>query len=221
MTANRDMRVMLLAAGRGERLRPLTDRVPKPLLRVRGAALIEHHLHALARAGFHEVVINTGWLGEQIEAALGNGGDYGLSIGYSRETPGALDTGGGIRNALPLLGEAPFAVINADIHTDYDYARLRRSLPDDVDASLVLVPNPPSHPQGDFGLDQGRVTATPRYTFAGIGVYRPRPFTEYGADRFRLADMLRPMIAGGRVAGELHEGAWFDAGTHEVLEYLS
>lgn len=215
------MRAMILAAGRGERLRPLTDRVPKPLLRVRGAALIEHHLDALARAGFGEVVINTAWLGEQIEAALGNGGAYGVSIRYSREPPGALDTGGGIRHALPLLGDEPFAVINADIHTDYDYARLLRPLPDDAEASLVLVPNPSRHPQGDFGLDNGRVTATPRYTFSGIGVYRPGPFAEYGADRFGLAALLRPMIAAGRVAGELYEGTWFDAGTPEVLEYLS
>lgn len=215
------MRAMILAAGRGERLRPLTDRIPKPLLPVRGAPLIEHHLHALARAGFGEVVVNTAWLGEQIETALGNGGAYDLSIRYSRETLGALDTGGGIRNARPLLGDEPFAVINADIHTDYDYARLRRPLPDDADANLVLVPNPPRHPEGDFGLDDGRVTVTPRYTFAGIGVYRPRPFAEYSADRFGLAALLRPMIAAGRVAGELHEGQWFDAGTPEVLEYLS
>lgn len=220
---------MILAAGRGERLRPLTDRVPKPLLRVRGALLIEHHLHALARAGFTRAVINLAWLGDRIEAALGDGAAYGLEIRYSRETPGALDTGGGIRNALPLLGEGPFAVINADVHSDYDYARLRRPLPEHADARLVLVPNPPQHPEGDFGLDDGRVTMDVppqdrpqdrRYTFAGIGSYRPRPFAGYGADRFGLAALLRPAIAAGRVVGELHHGAWFDVGTPAVLEYL-
>lgn len=214
------MRAMILAAGRGERLRPLTDRTPKPLLRVRGAALIEHHLRALARAGFEQVVINTAWLAERIEAALGDGGDYGLAIRYSRETPGALDTGGGIRNALPLLGPEAFAVVNADLYSDYDYARLRRSLSDDADAHLVLVPNPPHHPQGDFDLDDGRVTARPRRTFAGIGIYRPRLFAGYGAERFGLADALRPAIAAGRVTGEWHDGVWFDVGTPEVLARL-
>lgn len=214
------MRAMILAAGRGERMRPLTDRLPKPLLRVRGMALIEHHLHALARAGFAEVVVNTGWLGDRIEAALGDGAAYGLTILYSRETAGALDTGGGIRNALPLLGDGAFAVINADIHTDYDYARLRRPPPGDADARLVLVPNPPHHPDGDFGLDGGRVTARARYTFAGIGTYRPGLFSGYEAERFGLAAALRPAIAAGRVAGEIHRGDWFDVGTPETLEYL-
>lgn len=214
------MRAMILAAGRGERLRPLTDRVPKPLLRVRGMALIEHHLHGLARAGFTEVVINTAWLGDRIEAALGDGAAYGLTVRYSRETPGALDTGGGIRNALPLLGDDPFAAINADVHTDYDFARLRRPLPDGIDARLVLVPNPPHHPEGDFGLDDGRVTATARYTFAGIGTYRPRLFADGDNERFGLAAVLRPAIVDGHVTGEIHRGAWFDVGTPDVLEYL-
>lgn len=214
------MRAMILAAGRGERLRPHTDDTPKPLLRVRGAALIEHHLRALARAGFREAVINTAWLGDRIETALGDGAGYGLAIRYSREAPGALDTGGGIRNALPLLGTAPFAVINADVYTDYDYARLHRPLPEDADARLVLVPNPPHNPRGDFGLEGGRVTAAARRTFAGIGVYRPRLFAAYGAERFGLATALRPAIAAGRVAGEFHDGVWFDVGTPEALAGL-
>lgn len=220
MSGTGGMRAMVLAAGRGERLRPLTDRTPKPLLRVRGAALVEHHLHALAAAGFAEVVVNTAWLGERIEAALGDGRAYGLRIRYSRETPGALDTGGGVRNALPLLGEGEFAVINADILTDFDYARLRRPLSADAEARLVLVPNPPHHPAGDFGLDGDRVTSTPRHTFAGIGVYRPRLFADYGCERFGLAAALRPAIAAGRVAGELYRGTWHDVGTPEALERL-
>lgn len=214
------MRAMILAAGRGERLRPLTDRTPKPLLRVRGAALIEHHLRALARAGFGEAVINTAWLGDRIEAALGDGAAYGLAIRYSREAPGALDTGGGVHNALPLLGKAPFAVVNADVYTDYDYARLRRPPPEDADARLVLVPNPPHNPRGDFGLEGGRVTAAACHTFAGIGVYRPSLFADHGAGRFGLAAALRPAIAAGRVAGELYRGTWCDVGTPEALACL-
>lgn len=218
--ATENMVVMILAAGRGRRLRPLTDDTPKPLLRVRGAALIEHHLRALARAGFYRAVVNTAWLGSQIEAALGDGSTYGLKIRYSRETPGALDTGGGIRRALPLLGEAPFAVINADVFTDFDFSELRRPLPEDADARLVLVPNPPHHPGGDFGLDEGRVTAERRYTFAGIGVYRPTLFGNCRRERFGTPEVLRPAIAAGRVRGQLFDGLWCDVGTPEVLARL-
>ena len=221
MTADTAMRAMVLAAGRGERLRPLTDRLPKPLVRVRGAALIEHHLRALADAGFEDVVINTAWLAERIEAALGDGAAHGVRIRYSRETPGALDTGGGIRNALPLLGQAPFAAINADILTDYDFARLRTPLPADADARLVLVPNPPHNPAGDFGLaDDGRVTPGPAHTFAGIGVYRPELLAAVPGTRFGLAAVRRPAIAAGRVMGEIHRGVWHDVGTPEALERL-
>ena len=170
------MKAMLLAAGRGERMRPLTDHTPKPLLRVGGQTLIGHHLDALARAGFRELVINHAHLGAQLVAALGDGSEYGVHIEYSPEPPGALETGGGIFNALPLLGTGPFAVINADIWTDFDFAVLPRK-PEGL-AHLVLVDNPVHHPQGDFALCNGHVSADgmPRLTFSGIGVYSPALF---------------------------------------------
>ena len=147
---------MVLAAGRGERMRPLTDEQPKPLLRVGGKRLIEYHLERLSAAGFREVVINTGWLGDKIEAALGTGGQFGLSITYSHERPEALETGGGIFNALPLLGSAPFLLVNGDVWTDIDFGALRRDPPEGSLAHLVLVPNPPQHARGDFLLENGR-----------------------------------------------------------------
>lgn len=215
------MKAMVLAAGRGERLRPLTDEVPKPLLRIGGRCLIEHQLRALAAAGFEAAVINVAYRGEQIVAALGDGTRYGLPIAYSREQPGALDTGGGIRRALPLLGDAPFAVINADIYTDYPLRRLRTALESaEADAHLILAPNPPHHPDGDFGLDDGRVArAGRRYTFAGIGVYRPALFDRQQT-RFPLAVVLDETIAAGRVQGELYRGRWFDVGTPAAFEQL-
>lgn len=179
------LRVMLLAAGRGERMRPLTDTCPKPLLRAGGRPLIEWHLLALARAGFAEVVINHAWLGECIEAALGDGRRWGLRIRYSPE-PEALETAGGIAHALPLLGPGPVAAIAADIRTDFDYRRLpalaQRMRADRLHAWCVLVPNPPHHPDGDFALRQERLhnDGQPRYTFSGIGVYDPCLFSGLG-----------------------------------------
>lgn len=207
---------MVLAAGRGERLRPLTDDLPKPLLTVGGSTLIEHHLVALSAAGFDEVVINHAHLGGLIEARLGCGERYGLRIRYSAEGV-ALETGGGIRRALPLLGDAPFLVINGDIWTDYPLARLQRI--DPVAAHLVLVANPPHHREGDFSLHDGRVGSGPtrRLTFAGIGVYHPQLFAGCEAECFPLAPLLRDAAARGLVSGECYAGEWVDVGTIERL----
>lgn len=212
------MRAMILAAGRGERLRPLTDRVPKPLVPVAGRPLIEHHLQALAAAGFEDVVINVAHLADAITEALGDGGRFGLALHYSHEPPGALDTGGGIKQALPMLGDAPFAVINGDVFTDYDFGALRTGLAPGSDAHLLLVPNPPHHPAGDFDLRRSRIaTDAPRYTFAGIGVYHPALFAGVDAVRFSLAAVLRPAIDAGRVGGAIHGGTWYDVGRPETL----
>jgi MurNAc alpha-1-phosphate uridylyltransferase len=212
---------MLLAAGRGERMRPLTDATPKALLRVAGRALIEHHIEALARAGVRELVINHAHLGAQLVAALGEGAAYGVHIEYSPEPPGALETGGGIFHALPLLGEAPFIVVNADIWTDFDFAALPRQ-PEGV-AHLVLVGNPAHHPQGDFMLDQGRVRddGPARLTYSGIGVYRPALFAGSTRGAFPLAPLLRRAMGAGHVSGERYAGAWFDIGTPARLAALN
>ncbi|RRQ22335.1 N-acetylmuramate alpha-1-phosphate uridylyltransferase MurU [Thiohalobacter thiocyanaticus] len=215
------MKAMILAAGRGERMRPLTDHTPKPLLPVAGRALIDYHLEALARAGLHEVVINHAHLGTQIEAAIGSGSRHGLRISYSPEPEGALETGGGILQALPKLGPEPFVVINGDIWTDYDYARLPQTL--EGLAHLVLVDNPPQHPDGDFHLhSDGRVheAGGERLTFSGIGVYHLELFTGCEPGRFPLAPLLRRAIAAGRVSGEHFAGRWFDIGTPQRLREL-
>ncbi len=215
------MVVMILAAGRGERMRPLTDTTPKPLLPVGGRPLIEWHLQALAEAGFRDVVINHAWLGAQIEQRLGNGERFGLRIRYSPEPAGALETAGGIVNALPLLGDGPFVVINGDIWTDYPLAQLPRSLGEDL-AHLVLVDNPPQHPQGDFVLQEGRVVADaePCLTFSGIGVYAPQLFAGLEPGVRPLAPLLRAAMGEQRVGGEHYRGRWFDIGTPERLAEL-
>lgn len=213
------MKAMILAAGRGERMRPLTDTTPKPLLKAGGRHLIEHHLESLAAAGFESVVINHAYLGEQIEKQLGDGRRYGLSIRYSAEGE-ALETGGGIFRALPLLGDAPFVVINGDVWTDYPYARLRDRQVER--AHLVLVDNPPQHPQGDFVLEQGRVHVGEgeRLTFSGIGVYHPSLFDGCEDGAFPLAPLLRSAMEKGEVSGEYYRGQWFDIGTPERLAQL-
>ena len=215
------MRAMILAAGRGERMRPLTDRTPKPLLLAGGKHLIQYHIERLAAAGIRELAINHAHLGGQIEETLGDGSRFGISIRYSAEGEGqALETGGGIFKALPLLGPDPFVVVNADIWTDCPFADLDLGA-DDL-AHLVLVENPPHHPQGDFVLDGQRIRAEglPRYTFSGIGVYRPELFASCAPGAFPLAPLLRRAMAEDRVSGRLHRGRWYDIGTPQRLGEL-
>jgi MurNAc alpha-1-phosphate uridylyltransferase len=214
-------RAIVLAAGRGERLRPLTDSCPKPLLTVRGQPLIVYHLEKLARLGIPEVVINLSWHGAAIRAALGDGARWNLRLRYSDEGDTALETGGGIFRALPWLGPDPFLVINADVHTDFDFGAL--SVPADALAQLVLVPNPAHVPDGDFALrDDGRVLeqGAPRWTYAGIGLYRPELFAHCTPGRFPLLPLLRRAIADGRLCGQVYLGAWSDVGTAERLAAL-
>jgi MurNAc alpha-1-phosphate uridylyltransferase len=213
---------MVLAAGRGERMRPLTLERPKPLLEVGGLPLIVHHLHALAMAGFRDVVVNLSWLGPQIRSALGDGSRYNVRLAYSDEGPEPLETGGGIFRALPLLGPVPFLVLNGDVWTDYPYAKLRESLrPADL-AHLVLVPNPAHNPNGDFVLRAGRIVEEQgdRLTFSGVGVYRPELFAGCDGGIFKLAPLLRKAARDGRVSGEMHDGEWLDIGTPQRLAEL-
>lgn len=216
------MRAMILAAGRGERMRPLTLATPKPLLEAGGAPLIVHHLRALRAAGFADVVVNLSWLGDQIRAALGDGSRFGMRLHYSDEGPEPLETGGGIFRALPLLGAGPFLVLNGDVWTDIDAARLRERLaPHDL-AHLVLVPNPAHNERGDFVLENGRIVeaAGERLTFSGVGVYRAELFDGCRDGVFKLAPLLRAAARAGRLSGERHEGAWLDIGTPERLAQL-
>ena len=215
------MKAMLLAAGRGERMRPLTDHTPKPLLAVGGRPLIAWHLAALERAGVREVIINLSWLGAQIRAALGDGREFGVQIRYSEEGSPPLETGGGIFQALPLLGPAPFLVVNGDTFTDIDVSALR--LVAGADARLVLVPNPPQHPQGDFGLDGELITdREPRpFTYSGIGIFSPALFAGCTAGRFALLPLLKRAIAAGRLQGQRHDGLWHDIGTPARLAALN
>jgi N-acetyl-alpha-D-muramate 1-phosphate uridylyltransferase len=217
---------MILAAGRGERMRPLSDRVPKPLLKAGGRSLIVRLVETLARAGFADIVVNVSHLGGQIERELGDGSHQRIRIAYSREEE-PLETGGGIAYALPLLGPEPFVAVNSDIYCDFDFGRLRAAAAairsGGVSAHLVLVDNPPHHPAGDFCLDSGRVAAdgAQKLTFSGIGAYDPALFGEVtrGSKR-QLASLLRPAMAEGRVRGEHHRGTWMDIGTPERLAAL-
>jgi MurNAc alpha-1-phosphate uridylyltransferase len=222
---------MILAAGRGERMRPLTDHCPKPLLAVGGKPLIVWHLERLAAAGVREVVINHAHLGAQIEAALGDGATWGLSIRYSAEPPGALETAGGIVKALPFLGDAPFLVINGDIFCDATLPMIEQLAPKAL-AHLLLVDNPAHHPNGDFALDAAKVSsgemASPlgtapakKLTFSGIGLYRPELFAGLVAGApAKLAPLLKSAMATGKVSGEHHHGQWVDVGTPERLASL-
>ncbi|HWU83086.1 MAG TPA: nucleotidyltransferase family protein [Methylophilaceae bacterium] len=216
------MKAMILAAGRGERMRPLTDVTPKPLLEVGGKPLIVWHLERLAEAGFRDVVINHAHLGAQIEARLGNGASWGLSIRYSAEAA-ALETAGGIANALSMLGPEAFMVVNGDTFTDIDFRALQQALQPGDDAHLVLVDNPPQHPGGDFAWHAGRVSSAgePRLTFSGTGVYRPTLFDSVQpGDSARLAPLLHAAISAGKVSGTYHRGVWHDIGTPQRLQEL-
>ncbi len=213
---------MILAAGRGERMRPLTDCTPKPLLPVAGRPLIEHHIEALVKAGYKELVINHAHLGQQIEAALGDGQRWGISITYSPELAGALETGGGIFNALPLLGDAPFVVINGDIWTDYDLAHL--AIPKHKLAHLILVNNPVHNTGGDFLLSKEGLCSDgdgKRLTFSGIGVYQPALFAGCKPGSFPLAPVLKRAMAQGEISGAYYAGRWVDVGTPQRLEALN
>lgn len=224
------MKAMILAAGRGERMRPLTDHTPKALLQISGKYLILMIISALQRAGVRDLVINLAHLGDQIATTLGDGAALGVHIEYSRETTGeitALETAGGIAWALPLLGEAPFIAVNADVYSDYDFSGLKsaaeRLTATGPLAHLVLVDNPPQHPRGDFGLIAGQVQAeaATRHTFSGMGAYHPALFAGVKrGDRARLADLLITAMQSGRVTGELYRGQWHDVGTPERLAAL-
>ncbi len=220
------MNAMILAAGRGERMRPLTDTVPKSLLEAGGKPLIVEHLEKLAAAGFARVVINHAYLGALIETALGDGRRYGIEIAYSPERA-ALEAAGGVANALPLLGPAPFAVVNADVYSDYDYAQLARAVArlehGEMLAHLLLVDNPAHHPSGDFALDGGRVaTEGAQLTFSGIAAYRPQIFGDIGQGaKAPLAPLLRACIARKCVSGEHYRGCWRDIGTPQRLAELN
>lgn len=226
------MRAMILAAGRGARMRPLTDRTPKPLLRVGEHRLIEHHLYRLAACGLTQVVINHAWLGEQIPAALGDGSRYGLDLHYSAEKE-ALETAGGLRAALPLLGDEPFLVMNGDVYTDWSPEQAQTAyqmLQDHPDALayLWLVPNPPQHPQGDFSLTENGVVlpagtnGQPTYTYSGIACFRPELVAELTVgEPAALAPLLHAAIAQQKVLGEIYTGAWHDIGTPERLAAIN
>jgi len=211
---------MILAAGRGERMRPLTDHTPKPLLTVHDKPLIVWHIERLKKAGISQLVINHAHLGEQIEHALGDGSSFGVSIAYSPEET-ALETGGGIARALPLLGEQPFLVVNGDVWTDINYSEL--ALSEDDLAHLVLVNNPSHNPNGDFALNNDRVTSdgANKLTFSGVGLYQPSLFVAQPEERFPLAPLLREAMSLSKVSGFHHRGVWMDIGTPERLAEIN
>jgi N-acetyl-alpha-D-muramate 1-phosphate uridylyltransferase len=211
---------MVLAAGRGERMRPLTDQVPKPLLPVAGDFLVGHQLRLLAAAGIREVIMNCAWLADELRAALGSGSAWGVSIEYSPEPWPPLDTGGGIFQALPLLGAGPFVLVNGDVWSELSPATL--TLPAGMLGHLVLVPNPAHHPDGDFGLVDGRVDpeARPRLTYGGMAILMPELFAGCAPGRFPLAPILSSAARQGRISGTVHDGGWIDVGAPERLYAL-
>ena len=222
------MRAMILAAGFGKRMRPLTELTPKPLLMVAGKPLLQHHIERLAAAGITELVINTSWLAEQIEDYFGDGSDFGVTISWSREAQ-PLETGGGIAKALPMLGTAPFLLINGDVWTDFPIHRISlKTLEQDKDAWLLLVNNPEHNPKGDFCLSAQMVSfeGNPCFTFSGISLMRPQLFASYQSNNpeqqaFRWLDVMTAAVDAGRVAGELYSGQWWDVGTVERYHQLN
>ena len=212
------MKAMILAAGRGERLRPLTDRVPKPLLPIGGKPIIQYTIEALAKSGFTDLIINLAYLGAKIESTLGNGSQFGVNIEYSREGDTGLETAGGIIHALGLLGSEPFLVVNGDIATDFVFSELH--LADSKLAHVVLVPNPSHHIDGDFTLADGTVSycGDQFYTYSGIGIFRPKIFEPCNQRRYPLAPLLRLAMDQRAVSGQLYRGYWMDIGSIERLE---
>jgi MurNAc alpha-1-phosphate uridylyltransferase len=219
------MRAMILAAGRGERMRPLTDHTPKPLLTVAGKPMIQYHIEALAAAGVREIVVNLAWLGQQIRAALGDGSQFGVRIHYSDEGDAALETGGGVFKALPLLagpsGTDPFVVVSGDVWTEYPLGDVMKRLAAGDMAHFVVVPNPDFHARGDFGLTGDRLTDSgERYTYANIGVMRPEFFAGSSPGKFPLAPLMFDWIRQNRVSGELYRGVWHNVGTPQQLRQI-
>ncbi|KTD65300.1 N-acetylmuramate alpha-1-phosphate uridylyltransferase MurU [Legionella spiritensis] len=203
---------MILAAGRGERLKPLTNSIPKAMCAIQGIPLIEYHVKNLAKSGFQRIIVNHAYLGDQIRRYLGDGGAWGIDICYSPEPPGGLETGGGIYNALPLLGDQPFLTVNADILTDYDFSAL--TIPDSSLAHLILINNPVHNAGGDFDFGHDNLlTNNRRYTFLGIACYRPQAFSRCRPGRYSVTPTLRTLVDEGSVSGELFAGHWLDIGS--------
>lgn len=217
------MKAVVLAAGKGERLRPLTDTIPKPLIEVRGKPLIVHHLERLRDAGFTQLHINTSWLAESIQTALGDGSRYGVHIHFSYEGPEPLETGGGLFRMLPALGREPFLVVNGDVFTDFPFETLKHKLKPDFLAHLVMVANPAHHPKGDFHLSPAghlRPTGEPKLTYSGIGVYKAEFFQDCRAGKFPLLPLLKQAMAAEALSGEQYLGMWNDIGTPAALAGL-
>ncbi len=212
---------MILAAGPGERMHPLTENTPKPMLAVAGKPLLQHHIEALAKAGFTDLIINHGRFGYLIESCFGDGSQFGVNIHYSAEGERPLETGGGIKQALGLLGSGPFLVVNGDIWTDFPLQSLTKRTNTGL-AHLIMAPNPPHHPDGDFAMRDGMLLmeGAPKYTFSGIGLYSPALFAPLKAGRFPLAPLLRRAIGNGQISGEIYTGHWFDIGTAQRLARL-
>lgn len=215
------MKAMLLAAGRGQRLRPLTDHTPKPLLKVGSEALIVHHIKNLAQANIKDIVINLSHLGEKLADDLQDGSKWGVNIQYSKEDP-ILETGGGIKKALPLLGNDPFLVISADIFTDYPFEKLKHKVFKGL-AHLVLVDNPPHHPMGDYALEQGYIAKTqgPFFNYGGIGIVHPQLFSESPEGAFPVAKLFELHIPNKRITGEYYSGIWYNIGTMDQLKEVN